>query len=560
MTPPASDAVVDVGDLADLYRVRAERRVPLRLHDLSLVVRAVRREVARTVLECQLPALVAELLAAANDDLSEAPPSDAEALADAELRVIESVEQCKAVLDAVALDALARLEADIEAGERARFADLGRPKPPGWVDADDLTVLEVSTATGLGQQEVHARLGLATGRTAGAADLRSRLRRGTVSLYRACTIASEIAALPADLGPSIIESTLRPKDDAPPSPTLFRQRLTRACLAADREAALRRRRARRQRGAHARIDADGLGVLTVVTDTDKVIAAMERADSVARAARRAGDPRTLDALRADVITDALVFGGSDLSHRGRPDGPGTSADSSACCPEQVVATAAGTLTNVGRRPPAHVTIVVPFTTAVGLTDAPCEVPGYGWVTAEHARQIMLNDDSTWRRLLVDAETGRSLQLETTAYRPTAAMRAHVEALDGTCRGPGCTIPAVRCDLDHDIPWPHGPTEVGNLTSKHRPHHTDRLGSTWGRAGRSRRGRPGRPRQPAQSGRPCRAAALLSRQATSTPPFEPLEPLEPLDTDPARRRLARRARPGLVPRGRYQARFARRPSG
>ena len=44
---------------------------------------------------------------------------------------------------------------------------------------------------------------------------------------------------------------------------------------------------------------------------------------------------------------------------------------------------------------------------------------------------------------------------------------------GACRGgrrhlPRARLhgPAARCDLDHDIPWPHGPTEVANLTSKH----------------------------------------------------------------------------------------------
>ena len=124
------------------------------------------------------------------------------------------------------------------------------------------------------------------------------------------------------------------------------------------------------------------------------------------------------------------------------------------------------------------TLVVPFTTAVGVTDAPCELVGHGWVTAEHARQIMLNDYSTWRRLAVDADTGAALHLETRAYRPTAAMRAQVEAVDGTCRAPGCTVPAARCDLDHDIPWPHGPTEVDNLTSKHRPHHNLHTHGHW----------------------------------------------------------------------------------
>lgn len=275
----ASDAVVDVSDLAELYRVRAAQRVPQRAHDLSRSSGryAVRLRGACSTISC---------LRSSRSWWLPQPMTSARRLPRTprrgrtpELRVIEPVERCKAVLDAVALEALARLEADIEATERDRFARLGRESPPGWVSADTLTVLEVSTATGIGQQEIQSRLQLLTARSEGAADLRARLRRGAVSVYRACTLQSEISAVPAQFAPSIIESTLRPKDDAPPSPALFRQRLTRSCLAADREAALRRRRARRQRGAHARIDADGLGVLTVVTDAAKVIAAMERADT-----------------------------------------------------------------------------------------------------------------------------------------------------------------------------------------------------------------------------------------------------------------------------------------
>ena len=206
-----SDAVDVVSDLAELYRVSASRRVPVAVHDRSPAERALRCEVARSVLQHHLPRLVAELVAAAADDLSEVGPTDSEALADADLRVIEAVERCKAVLDGVALEALARIEATFECGEQARFAELGTSRPAGWVDAADLTVLEVSTATGLGQQEVGARLDLATARTPGGAELRARLCRGEVGLYRACTIAAELRGLPPEAGPAIVESTLRPR-------------------------------------------------------------------------------------------------------------------------------------------------------------------------------------------------------------------------------------------------------------------------------------------------------------------------------------------------------------
>src|SRR6476661_7605368 len=278
-----ADAILEVGQLVDLFRARATRRTPLRQRSLPMLERAVRRHVAETLLADVVPALLGELLEAGADDLAplgaEGVLTELEAQADADLRTVELVERCKAVLDAAGLEALARLRSTIESSELARFADLGRTRPAGWIDADELTAMEVCTATGLGTHDVRARLALATAGTPGAASLRGRLQRGAVSLYRACTIQSEIAPLPVECGPDVVDAVLRPKDGAPPSPTLFRQRLTRACLAADREAADRRRRARRRRGAHAQIDRDGFGVLNLVNDADKVIAAMERVDA-----------------------------------------------------------------------------------------------------------------------------------------------------------------------------------------------------------------------------------------------------------------------------------------
>jgi hypothetical protein len=91
---------------------------------------------------------------------------------------------------------------------------------------------------------------------------------------------------------------------------------------------------------------------------------------------------------------------------------------------------------------------------------------------------MTGPDTRWQIITVDPATGHATGLSTTTYQPTATIRALVEAVDGTCRGPGCTIPAARCDLDHDTPWPHGPTDVANLTSKHRQHHNTRTHGHW----------------------------------------------------------------------------------
>ncbi|MDN5805223.1 MAG: HNH endonuclease, partial [Microlunatus sp.] len=125
---------------------------------------------------------------------------------------------------------------------------------------------------------------------------------------------------------------------------------------------------------------------------------------------------------------------------------------------------------IGRPPPASVWIIVPFEVAAGLSEAACEIPGHDWVTAEHARAIITAPGSIWRTLAVDVDTGQALRLGTDSYTPTPAMIEHVRAIDGTCRAPGCQIPAHRCDIDHRVPWPAGATTLGNLQALHRGHH------------------------------------------------------------------------------------------
>ncbi|MFI5426259.1 HNH endonuclease signature motif containing protein [Aeromicrobium sp. UC242_57] len=52
--------------------------------------------------------------------------------------------------------------------------------------------------------------------------------------------------------------------------------------------------------------------------------------------------------------------------------------------------------------------------------------------------------------------------------------------DQTCQFATCHRPAVECDLDHQIPWPHGPTTARNLQTLCRRHHQMKthLGSLW----------------------------------------------------------------------------------
>jgi hypothetical protein len=56
------------------------------------------------------------------------------------------------------------------------------------------------------------------------------------------------------------------------------------------------------------------------------------------------------------------------------------------------------------------------------------------------------------------------------YRPSAALADYVRCRDLTCRYPGCTVPATRCDVDHTVPYPFGPTAASNLKCLCREHH------------------------------------------------------------------------------------------
>ena len=91
-------------------------------------------------------------------------------------------------------------------------------------------------------------------------------------------------------------------------------------------------------------------------------------------------------------------------------------------------------------------------------------PGAGWLNLDHAP----TDNTFIRRLKAD---------EIDSYTPNTDIRAYTQGRDATCRWPGCTVPATRCQLDHRIEYHHGgPTSPDNLVHLCQHHHnikTDR---------------------------------------------------------------------------------------
>jgi Domain of unknown function (DUF222) len=64
------------------------------------------------------------------------------------------------------------------------------------------------------------------------------------------------------------------------------------------------------------------------------------------------------------------------------------------------------------------------------------------------------------------------------YRPSRKLQHLVRARTATCSAPGCDAQAVRCDIDHVIPYPDGPTDECNTHPPCRRHHRCKQAPGW----------------------------------------------------------------------------------
>ena len=390
-----------------------------------------------------------------------------EAWVEEELQLLEAVEQVKAWADFQGLAALRRLREAV--GELVRDRDdsswvaTGRGLTPTSLshESDTATVDEMMLATGLSAFEVTRRLQLAQDEDGRGSVLLCALASGDVSLDRALRIHTETRSLGPELARAVAVRLLaRNEDGSIRSHQQLRRELRRQVALHTPNTPETLEQAIADRTSYAVLEADGTGTVVVTGEAARVTAAAERVDDLARRMRADGDRRTLTQLRSDVALDLLLYGW--------------------CSPDQVTGQIAemSARTFVGQAPAAHVNVVVGLSTLLALDNAPAEIPGYGFVTGEHARQLCHARGSVWRRLVTDPVTGAALDLSTRRYRPTAAMADMVAALDLICRAPGCVTAAHRCDIDHDRPRPSGPTAVSNLSGKHRRHHNHKTRGVW----------------------------------------------------------------------------------
>ncbi|MEZ3158348.1 DUF222 domain-containing protein [Microbacterium sp. BWR-S6Y] len=169
------------------------------------------------------------------------------------------------------------------------------------------------------------------------------------------------------------------------------------------------------------------------------------------------DERTTAQLRADILADLLLTAAPDADPTRTDGGPGT----------------LGTIR-------ARVQIVVPALTVLnpGTENLdPAELVGHGPLDAHTARTLTEATTLAWDRVITHPVTGAVLHTDT--YHRTTAIDRHLRARDRHCRWPGCTTPAIRCEIDHTHDHAlGGPTDITNLAALCQRHHTQKHHTRW----------------------------------------------------------------------------------
>lgn len=294
---------------------------------------------------------------------------------------------------------------------------------------DDYAADEIRWALTLTRRAADNLFGTAYNLFGRLPDVGAALSSGVIDLPRGRVFDDETGSLPEDVARQVAAQLL------PLAPELttgqLRARLRKLVITIDPDAAAKRQReAVKRRHVYHGQDRDGTASLGgYCLPPDKAATAAARIDALAKAAKQAGDPRTLDELRADLYL--ALLNGEDVE-----DGAGHRGG---------------------------VEIIVSLETLMKLSQEPGDIKGWGPVIAEMARNVAnAQRDGRWSYSVYDQDGGL-VDHGRLRRRPTTGQAAFVKARDRSCRAPGCRTPANHADLDHTTAWEHGgPTIPGNL--------------------------------------------------------------------------------------------------
>jgi hypothetical protein len=333
----------------------------------------------------------------------------------------------------------AELLADIEAVSEA-VAELSNT-PAGELDAFtifDTTATEISAALTLTRRASEVQTDLALTLRQRLPQVWAALSDGLIDLPRARVLSDQTTHLPEELARQVCDTALERAGSQ--TTGQLRARIQRLIITADPAAARDRyeQALTERRLVCEPTDAGTTDIHALHLPTDRANQAMCRVNRMAKKAKRKGDRRPIDQIRADIFLDILCGIHQDQDGNGGKDGV--------------------------------VDIRVELTTLLGLAEDPGEIPGYGPVIADVTRQVIADShQADWRFGITHLD--QLIDLVTTKRRPTKGQRDLIQVQDPECGFMTCRQDSNDCDIDHTLPWAqHHHTTVAELDPLCRYHN------------------------------------------------------------------------------------------
>lgn len=239
----------------------------------------------------------------------------------------------------------------------------------------------------------------------------------------------------------------------------------------------RRREAASGRGVRFRREDRGMCTMTARLPAAAGAVLAERIDAFAGKAAP-GDPRTLAQRRADalvamatgehVVVDPDAGDGGAGAGAAGPSAPGAGGggaagtrDGATMSERQAAdtsATSAAAPANVSPLLRPRVTVI-----ANGVGGPRLEFARTGEAALETLTRLLEEAQGATFEL-VDTRPGTHDGADSAyRYRVPPDLARRVRMRDGTCRHPGCAVPADSCDIDHIVPYNHSDPAGGGLT-------------------------------------------------------------------------------------------------
>ncbi|NYF14746.1 hypothetical protein HDC34_003081 [Pseudoclavibacter sp. JAI123] len=184
------------------------------------------------------------------------------------------------------------------------------------------------------------------------------------------------------------------------------------------------------------------------------------------------EPRSLDEVRADVLSDSFLRATPE-ELKGRD--PVEAKIAFVVPVEAYLAPAApqhrGMVPGVPPDSPGATDALPPR-----VASAPALLDGYIPVPTAEVRRL-IDAAPEFERIFTDPIKGTLVEVD--SYRPTSAMRRRLAVRDGRCRFVGCMMPTNRCEIDHTKAWEEGgPTSLPNLGHLCKGDHTGKHHGDW----------------------------------------------------------------------------------